>query len=61
MSDGIKKPHHVKQSFDLFDKHVDFVRDATSSDDVAAIGSDLDGFIKPSLPGFERPSVFVAL
>ena len=34
-------------------KHIDKVHDLTGSYDHVAIGSDLDGYIKPALPGLE--------
>ena len=34
--------------------HIDRVREVTGSDDHIAIGSDLDGYIKPALPGLEH-------
>jgi microsomal dipeptidase-like Zn-dependent dipeptidase len=34
--------------------HIDRIREVTGSDDHIAIGSDLDGYIKPALPGLEH-------
>ncbi len=36
-------------------RHVERIRDLTGSDDHVAIGSDHDGFIKPTLEGLEHP------
>ena len=35
-------------------KHIDQIRELTGSFDNVAIGSDLDGYIKPALPGLEH-------
>jgi microsomal dipeptidase-like Zn-dependent dipeptidase len=35
-------------------RHIDRIRELTGSHDHAAIGSDLDGYIKPALPGLEH-------
>jgi microsomal dipeptidase-like Zn-dependent dipeptidase len=35
-------------------RHIDRIHDLTGSHDHAAIGSDLDGYIKPALPGLEH-------
>jgi microsomal dipeptidase-like Zn-dependent dipeptidase len=35
-------------------RHIDRIRQVTGSHDYAAIGSDLDGYIKPALPGLEH-------
>ena len=34
--------------------HIDRIGDVTATFDHAVIGSDLDGFIKPALPGLEH-------
>jgi len=57
LNDGIRK--HAKtfeESFDVITRHVDRMRDITGSHDHAAIGSDFDGFIKPTMGGLERSS-----
>jgi microsomal dipeptidase-like Zn-dependent dipeptidase len=43
-----------EESMDLLFAHVDRVREVTGSHDHAAIGTDLDGWIKPALPGLEH-------
>jgi microsomal dipeptidase-like Zn-dependent dipeptidase len=44
----------LARSVALVCRHVDRIRQVTGSDDHAAIGSDLDGFIKPALTGLEH-------
>jgi microsomal dipeptidase-like Zn-dependent dipeptidase len=41
--------------------HIDRIREVTGSDDHIAIGSDLDGYIKPALPGLEHMGRMKAL
>jgi microsomal dipeptidase-like Zn-dependent dipeptidase len=41
-------------SFELVCAHIDRIERVTGSHDFAAIGSDLDGWIKPALPGLEH-------
>jgi microsomal dipeptidase-like Zn-dependent dipeptidase len=55
--DGLRPASKVKtfaDSMELVYAHVDRIRQVTGSDDHAAIGSDLDGWIKPALPGLEH-------
>jgi membrane dipeptidase len=57
MHDGLRRESQVKtfeDSMELVYAHVDRIRQVTGSDDHAAIGSDLDGWIKPALPGIEH-------
>jgi microsomal dipeptidase-like Zn-dependent dipeptidase len=42
------------ESFALVCAHIDRIEQVTGSHDFAAIGSDLDGWIKPALPGLEH-------
>jgi microsomal dipeptidase-like Zn-dependent dipeptidase len=59
MSDGRKKPGSVEESLQLVCEHIDRIRAASGGSlDHVAFGTDLDGFIKPTLPGFEKPKVF---
>ena len=61
LRDGLARrlvPHVGKrarfgESFDIFARHVDRIREITGSHRHTAIGSDLDGFINPTLPGFD--------
>jgi microsomal dipeptidase-like Zn-dependent dipeptidase len=41
-------------SFALICEHIDRIHQVTGSHDFTAIGSDLDGWIKPALPGLEH-------
>jgi microsomal dipeptidase-like Zn-dependent dipeptidase len=43
----------VEGSLEALCKHIDKVHDLTGGYDHVAIGSDLDGYIKPALPGLE--------
>jgi membrane dipeptidase len=55
--DGLRPDRKVKtfeDSMELVFAHIDRIRQVTGSDDHAAIGSDLDGWIKPALPGLEH-------
>lgn len=54
ISDGAAKPQSFKQSFELLCRHIERIRDITQSDDHVAFGTDLDGYIKPALPGLEH-------
>jgi microsomal dipeptidase-like Zn-dependent dipeptidase len=55
MGDGLSAapPTSREQSFEILCRHVDEIARITGSHRHIAIGSDLDGFIKPVLPGFE--------
>lgn len=55
MSDGIGKPKTFDDSMQVIRKHVDRIRQLTGSHEFTALGSDMDGFIKPPLPGIEKP------
>lgn len=54
-SDGLRRLHtrNFQQSLDVVCRHLDRIREITGSHEHAAIGSDLDGFIKPTLAGLE--------
>ena len=45
--------HTWPESFELLCRHIDRLRAITGSYECIAIGTDLDGFIKPTLPGLE--------
>lgn len=52
MADGLDaKPASFDESFELLCRHVDTIHGVTGSYANLAIGTDLDGFIKPTLPG----------
>lgn len=44
----------LRQSLRMIYQHVDRIREVTGSDEHAAIGSDLDGFIQPTLYGLDH-------
>jgi microsomal dipeptidase-like Zn-dependent dipeptidase len=48
-----RRSARFEESFDVFARHVDRIGEITGSHRHTAIGSDLDGFIKPTLPGFD--------
>ena len=57
VSDGVRRRRggrSFEQSVDLICRHVDHIAEVTGSFDHAAIGSDLDGYIKPALSGIEH-------
>jgi membrane dipeptidase len=54
IADGLRKPRRFQESVELICKHIDRIRDHTGSFDHVAIGSDLDGYIKPALTGIEH-------
>jgi microsomal dipeptidase-like Zn-dependent dipeptidase len=55
ISDGErKKPESFNQSFDLVCRQIDEIHKITGSHDHVAFGSDIDGYIKPALPGLEH-------
>lgn len=53
LADGVggPKPSSFDESVALLCRHVDAIRELTGSDAHVAIGTDFDGFIKPTLPG----------
>ena len=54
VSDGFEQPESVDGSVELLCKHIDRIRRLTGSFEHVAIGSDLDGYIKPALPGIQH-------
>ncbi|HWJ49420.1 MAG TPA: membrane dipeptidase, partial [Solirubrobacteraceae bacterium] len=53
ISDGFPEPKELGESVDLLCKHIDRICSVTGSDRHVAFGSDLDGWIKPALPGLQ--------
>jgi microsomal dipeptidase-like Zn-dependent dipeptidase len=55
LRDGFPRPSSrgFEDSFAVFARHVDRIHDITGSHRHTAIGSDLDGFVKPTLPGLD--------
>ncbi|MEO8689542.1 MAG: membrane dipeptidase, partial [Solirubrobacteraceae bacterium] len=57
LNDGIvKESKTFAESFGVIARHADRLRELTGSHDHTAIGSDFDGFIKPTMGGLERSS-----
>ena len=57
LNDGVrKKTQTFEESLDVITRHIDRLREITGSPDHVGIGSDFDGFIKPTLGGLERSS-----
>jgi microsomal dipeptidase-like Zn-dependent dipeptidase len=54
-TDGIRlrRTTQIQQSLDVLFRHLDRLREITGSHRHSAIGTDLDGFIKPTLAGLE--------
>jgi microsomal dipeptidase-like Zn-dependent dipeptidase len=51
---GLPKADSFTASVNDLCRHIDRIRELTGSFDNVAIGSDLDGYIKPALPGLEH-------
>jgi microsomal dipeptidase-like Zn-dependent dipeptidase len=60
-SEGLTKPKTFEESLEVIDKHVGRIYSVTGSYDNIAIGSDIDGFIKPALKGIEHMGCMKAL
>lgn len=58
MADGLRTPKNFDESMKVIFRHIDHIRDVAGSHDFTGFGSDLDGFIKPTLPGLETPAAF---
>ena len=57
LNDGVvKKTKTLEASLDVIARHIDRIHAITGSHEHVGIGSDFDGFIKPTLGGFERAS-----
>jgi microsomal dipeptidase-like Zn-dependent dipeptidase len=55
LNDGVtkRKTETFEESFEVIRQHVDRIRSITGSHEYVAIGSDFDGFIKPTMGGLE--------
>lgn len=53
--DGLRRRHtkSFDDSFEVLGRHIDRIAEITGSHEHVAIGSDLDGFIKPTLAGLQ--------
>lgn len=49
----LRKRKRFEESFELLCRHIDMIRCVTGSNRHVAIGSDFDGFIKPTLAGIQ--------
>jgi microsomal dipeptidase-like Zn-dependent dipeptidase len=59
LNDGLrsKDTSTLEESLEVIFRHLDAIHQATGSHDHVAIGSDLDGFIKPTMAGSsQRPT-----
>jgi microsomal dipeptidase-like Zn-dependent dipeptidase len=55
MTDGLRDgADSFEQSVEVLCRHIDRLHDLTGSFDAIGIGSDLDGYIKPALPGLQH-------
>ena len=52
-STGLFQPTSQAESFEIIKLHIERIHDLTGCYDHIALGSDLDGYIKPMLPGLE--------
>ncbi len=52
-ADGLRRPRSLGDSLAILFAHCDRIRALTGSHRHTALGTDLDGFIKPTLPGLE--------
>ncbi|MBV8218623.1 MAG: membrane dipeptidase [Solirubrobacterales bacterium] len=56
MTSGLSVASSLEGSLDALCRHIDKIHELTGSYDNIGIGSDLDGYIKPALPGLEEMS-----
>ena len=61
MTDGLSQPSTFDDTITTLCRHIDKIHDVTGSYEAIAFGSDLDGFIKPTLPGLETPAAFASV
>lgn len=62
-ADGLRRRHTktFEESFDVLCRHIDRIREIAGSHEHTALGSDLDGFIKPTLAGLGDASAMARL
>jgi microsomal dipeptidase-like Zn-dependent dipeptidase len=58
---GLPKAKSFRDSVNVICEHIERIRRVTKSDAHVAIGTDLDGYIKPALPGLEHEGRMKAL
>ena len=51
----------LEESLEVIERHIDRIHDITGSHRHVGIGSDFDGFIKPTMGGLERSSDLATL
>jgi microsomal dipeptidase-like Zn-dependent dipeptidase len=57
LNDGIrKKEGRFEESFEVICKHIDKLHEITGSHEYVALGTDFDGFVKPTMGGLETPA-----
>ncbi len=65
LNDGIRKKRDftktLDESFEVICKHINKIHDVTGGYDHVAIGTDFDGFIKPTVSGLESAADLVLL
>ncbi len=61
ITSGLQPAQTWQDTVALMCKHIDHIHGVTGSHEFTALGSDHDGFIKPSLPGLETPERLSAL
>ncbi len=60
-ADGFRKPKTFEDSVTLLCRHIDRIAEVAGSYENIAIGTDLDGFIKPTLAGLDTAGDLAAL
>ncbi len=63
LNDGVEGhgDEGFERSFDVIRQHIDKIAEATDGLDHIAIGSDFDGFVKPTMPGLQTMADMAAL
>jgi microsomal dipeptidase-like Zn-dependent dipeptidase len=58
LNDGLRTDHTTtfRESLDVIFSHIDRIAEVTGSYEHVAIGTDFDGFIKPTMTGLETPA-----
>jgi microsomal dipeptidase-like Zn-dependent dipeptidase len=61
ITSGLSSVNSLEGSVEALCRHIDKIHELTGSYDHIAIGTDLDGYIKPALPGLQDHSKMAAL
>ena len=63
LNDGVRRKNTktLEESLEVIERHIDRIHDITGSHRHVGIGSDFDGFIKPTMGGLERSSDLATL